>query len=186
MLEQCIMKITVVVKRRQEMLRLRPYKTSDAAYLVQWFTDERSFKMWSADKFEYPLSEVQLKNYKEMYDQDEFGWVFVALNEKGIPVGHFLMRRANYEENSVHFGFIVVDANQRGKGYGSEMVSLGVKYAFEILQVRRVTLGVFDVNPGAEVCYKKVGFITETYDKDIFTYGNEKWGLYNMAIEKEN
>ncbi|QEH70381.1 GNAT family protein [Cellulosilyticum sp. ST5] len=164
------------------MLRLRPFKMRDAAYLVNWLKDERSFKMWSADKFDYPLSVEQLKNYKEMYEEDEFGWIFVALDDKGIPVGHFLMRMADYEKNSVHLGFIIVDPNIRGKGYGVEMVSLGVKYAFEILKVKRVTLGVFDVNPVAEACYKKVGFVTETYHKDIFTYGDEKWGIFNMAI----
>ena len=129
------------------MLRLRPFKMRDAKYLMNWFTDERSFKMWSADKFEYPLSEVQLRNYKEMYEEDEFGWIFIALDEKGTPVGHLLMRMADYEKNSVHFGFIVVDASRRGKGYGSEMVRLAVQYAFEshfvssfILDKRRTSL----------------------------------------------
>ena len=166
------------------MLRLRPFKMSDAAHLINWMRDERSFKMWSADKFQYPLSEEQLKAYKEMYEADEFGWIFVALDEKGIPVGHFLMRMADYEKNSVHLGFIIVDPNIRGRGYGIEMVSLGVKYAFEILKVKRVTLGVFDTNPSAEACYKKVGFVTETYHKDVFSHEDEKWGIFNMAISR--
>lgn len=46
------------------MLRLRPFKMRDAAYLVNWLKDERSFKMWSADKFDYPLSVEQLKIIK--------------------------------------------------------------------------------------------------------------------------
>ncbi len=167
------------------MLRLRPFKMGDAKYLMNWFTDERSFKMWSADKFDYPLSEEQLRNYKEMYEEDEFGWIFIALDEKGTPVGHLLMRMADYEKNSVHFGFIVVDASMRGKGYGSEMVRLAVQYAFEILKVKMVTLGVFDTNPGAQACYRKVGFITESYDLDVLTYKDEKWGMYNMAITHE-
>lgn len=167
------------------MLRIRPFKISDAPYIVNWFNDERVFKMWSADKFNYPLTIEELANYMQLYEQDEFGWIFVALDEKGIPVGHFLVRMADYKKESVHLGFIVVDPEIRGKGYGVEMVKLAVKYAFEMLKVKRVTLGVFDVNPGAEACYKKVGFVTETYHKDIFTYGNEKWGIFNMAITHE-
>lgn len=167
------------------MLRLRPFKMSDAKYLMKWFTAERSFKMWSAGKFDYPLSEVQLKKYKDMYEEDEFGWIFIALDDKGTPVGHLLMRMANYEKNSIHFGFIVVDASMRGKGYGSEMVRLAVQYAFEILKVKKVTLGVFDANPGAKACYKKVGFITESYNPAVFIYKDEKWGIYNMAIYQQ-
>ncbi|PHV70015.1 GNAT family N-acetyltransferase [Sporanaerobium hydrogeniformans] len=167
------------------MLRLRPFKMSDATYLANWIQDERSFNMWSANKLKYPLSEEQIKGYKEMYEIDEFGWIFTALNEKGTPVGHFLMRMADYKKESVHFGFIIVDPSLRGKGYGVEMVSLGVHYAFEILKVRRVTLGVFDTNPAAEACYKKVGFVTETYNKGVFNYKDEKWGIFNMAIQRE-
>lgn len=166
------------------MLRLRPFKMSDAKYMVEWIKEERTFKMWSADKFTFPLTVKELEDYKALYEQDEWGWIFIALDEKGIPVGHFLMRRADYERESVHLGFIVVDPNQRGFGYGREMVSLAVQYAFQMLKVKRVTLGVYDANPRAKHCYEKVGFVTETYDKDVFTYQGESWGMYNMAIER--
>lgn len=32
---------------------------------------------------------------------------------------------------------------KRGMGYGKEMLKLSLKYAFEILKVKKVTLGVF-------------------------------------------
>lgn len=167
------------------MLRIRPFKMSDADLVVNWLKEERVFMMWCAAKFKYPLTVEQLQDYKELYEQDEFGWIFVALDEAGTPVGHFLMRMADYEKESVHLGFIVIDPEKRDHGYGKEMVKLAVKYAFELLGVRRVTLGVYDTNPRAEQCYKKVGFITETYSKDSLTYGNETWGIFNMAIERE-
>ena len=64
------------------------------------------------------------------------------------------------------------------------MVDLAVKYAFDILKVKRVTLGVFDNNSSAHLCYKSVGFIEEKYDENALNYGNDKWGIYEMAIEK--
>ena len=153
-------------------------------FMINWVKEERSFKMWSADKFKYPLTVEQLQDYKNMYEQDEYGWIFVALDEEGTPVGHFLMRMADYEKESVHLGFIVIDPKKRGLGYGKEMVELAVKYAFELLGVRRVTLGVYDINTNAKRCYENVGFVIETYSKDCLTYGDEIWGIYNMAIER--
>lgn len=158
---------------------------SDANLMINWIKEERTFKMWCADRFQYPLTVEQLQDYKNLYEQDEFGWIFTALDEEGTPVGHFLMRMANYEKESIHLGFIVVDNKKRGLGYGKEMVERAVKYAFELLGVKRVTLGVYDVNPGARKCYQKVGFVTETYSQDSFTYRDETWGMFNMAIERE-
>ncbi|NLZ34753.1 MAG: GNAT family N-acetyltransferase [Clostridiales bacterium] len=166
------------------MIRLRPYKKSDAEYIMKWFTDKKAFTQWCADNFTYPLTKEQLEYYYHKYEKDENAWIISALNEEGIPVGHFLMRLADYKKESIHLGFIIVDSKIRGKGYGKEMVSLAVKYAFDILKVKRVTLGVFDNNPAAHNCYKSLGFIEEKYNENTFIYGNEKWGIYNMAIEK--
>lgn len=166
------------------MLRIRPFKISDIDYLLNWLKEERLFKMWSADKFEYPLTTEQLEDYKDRYELDEFAWMFTALDGNGVPVGHFLMRKADYEKGSIHLGFIVIDPEKRDHGYGQEMVRLAVKYAFELLGVNKVTLGVFDSNPRAEHCYKKVGFITEAHNMDALHYKDEVWGLYCMAIEK--
>jgi RimJ/RimL family protein N-acetyltransferase len=164
------------------MIRLRPFKISDCEHLIDWVNDEKTFTMWCANKFTYPLTIEQLIEYIHMYDNVEDGWSFTALDERGIPIGHLLMRMANYENESVHFGFIIVDPSRRGSGYGKEMVSLAAKYAFEILKVKRITLGVFSNNPAAHQCYKSVGFINSEYHEDFFPYKNEKWGLYDMVM----
>lgn len=152
--------------------------------MLNWLKEERLFKMWSADKFEFPLTIEQLEDYKDQYELDEFGWIFMALDTEGIPVGHFLMRKADYQNESVHLGFIVIDPEKRNHGYGQEMVRLAVKYAFEMLGVKRVTLGVFDINPRAQHCYEKVGFTVEAYRPEALHFKDEVWGLYNMANEK--
>jgi RimJ/RimL family protein N-acetyltransferase len=166
-----------------DMVRLRPFKVSDFKYLMEWVGDERQFAMWCANKFSYPLTKQQLLDYKEMYENDEQGWIFTALSDGGKPIGHLLMRKADYSNQSVHFGFIIVDPQFRGNGIGREMVSQAVKYAFEILWVNEVTLGVFDNNPAAHRCYLAVGFQDVTYHSEKFPYKDEKWGLYDMKIQ---
>ncbi len=172
------------MKGAKGVIRLRPYKQTDAEYICKWTADEYTFAQWCADKFTYPLTAEQLHSYYHSYEKDNKGWLMTALDQKGTPVGHLLMRRANYQSNSVHLGFIIVDSTLRGKGYGKEMVSLAVKYAFDILLVRRVTLGVFDNNPNAHYCYKAAGLTDEKYDEGVFPFNDEKWGIYYMAIER--
>jgi RimJ/RimL family protein N-acetyltransferase len=164
------------------MIRLRPYKLSDIEYLIKWMGDEYAFAQWCANKFAYPLTKEQLFSYYNIYENDENAWIMTALNNEGIPVGHILMRMADYQKESIHFGFIITDPQIRRKGLGKEMVSLAVKYAFEILKVKRITLGVFDNNPAAHNCYKAVGFVDDKYNENAYSFGDDKWGVYNMVI----
>ncbi len=163
------------------MIRLRPWKREELKELLGWFSDEEEFSRWSAGKFTYPLTQEQLLDYYERFEKDSRGWIMAALDDKGRLAGHIMMRKADYEKNSVHFGFIVVSPEFRGKGIGRLMVSQGLKYAGEILGMKRVTLGVFENNPAARRCYESAGFRTEEILKDEFDYYGEKWTLVNMA-----
>lgn len=165
------------------MVRLRPLKQSDFKYMLEWMQDECTFSMWCANKFEYPLTEEQLASYKKRLDEEEFGWSFTAIQDSGLPIGHILMRKADYVDQSIHFGFVIINPSYRGKGYGKEMMQLAVRFATDILQVKRITLGVFDNNPAAHHCYQSVGFADVCYHKEKFSYKDEKWGLYDMQYK---
>ena len=165
------------------MMRLRPYKPSDARYVVSWWdgVDEESFIKWSCGKFAYPLTMEQMEaHFRHWCLDEENGWLMTALDEKGVPVGHFIMRLADYEVESIRFGFIVVDPNARGKGYGKEMIRLALKYAFEVLGMKCATLGVFENNPSAKACYEAVGFTAKEYVADYLVYKGVTHAAYEM------
>lgn len=71
--------------------------------------------------------------------------------------------------DELRFGFIIVDPEIRGKGYGKAMIQQGLKFAFQIYGAKKTSLGVFENNLSAYYCYKAVGFLdvisdnTETY-----------------------
>lgn len=168
------------------MLRLRPYKPGDAGYLTDWLKDERTVRLWRADRFSYPLTKDQLEQYWEDFLSDDHAWIFLAVDEKGKPCGHFSFRRVDYVKNSAHMGFIVVNPMERGKGYGREMVTLALRYAFDILKVDRVTLGVFTVNEAAHRCYLSVGFKDEELHRDYDCFNGETWDYLDMAAARED
>lgn len=168
------------------MLRLRPYKPCDAEYIVKWITDEKMFFQWSADRMgEYPLTADKLKDhYKQAEDSDTF-WQMTAIDDSKVPVGHFIMRFTNDELKSVRLGFIIVDSSIRGKGYGKEMLKLAIKYAFEILKVEEITLGVFANNPAAFHCYEAAGFRElESNSRCSYSINGEMWECIEMHVVK--
>lgn len=122
--------------------------------------------------------------YKESYENNEKGWLFTAIDKEGALIGFMSMSKADYERESIRLGFVIIDSSKRKNGIGKQMIDQAIRYAFEILNLSRVTLKVFDNNQAAHSCYKKAGLIDEKYLERVFPYKDEMWGCYDMAIQK--
>ena len=159
------------------MIRLRPYNTNDADIILSWSNDERAFYKWSAGILgEYPIT-------KEQFSFVENLMAFTAI-EDDETVGFFTMRRPSESFDELRFGFVVVDPEKRGCGYGKAMLQLGLKFAFESYGAKKVTLGVFDNNESAYYCYKAVGFKDVTLDKtETYSVLGEEWKCKELMIE---
>jgi RimJ/RimL family protein N-acetyltransferase len=72
-----------------------------------------------------------------------------------------------------------------GKGYGSDAMTLVLRYAFTELNLRRVTLNVFEYNPRAIRCYEKLGFQHEGRVRKYMKRERQRWDLVYMGILKE-
>lgn len=169
------------------MIRLRPYKPSDAWHLLDWWKDasEEDFTAWGAGQFAFPLAMEELDTYFSKWClQEDGGWPMTALDEAGVPVGHFLMRQADYGAGTLRIGFLVINPKMRGRGYGGQMVSQALKYAFEILGMDRISLAVFEHNEGARACYKAAGFCEKEYLPAYVEYKGTTYGAYEMEARK--
>ena len=167
------------------MLRLRPYKKCDAKYIVSWIKDEVSFRKWCADRYEsYPINADDMNKHYSDFDELDTFFQMTAIDESGV-VGHLIMRFIDEEKKILRFGFVIVDDTKRGKGYGKELLRLAVKYAFEILRVEKITLGVFENNTSAYWCYKAAGFSdVETEEEEYYLIMGEQWKCLELEMNK--
>ncbi len=164
------------------MLRLRPYNPLDAQQVIRWIKDEVSFKKWSADRLpSYPPSAEDVNAFYSGCGENFFA--MTAFDDEGVE-GQLTMRFMDEEKTHLRLGFIIVNDEKRGRGYGKGMVTLALKYAFDILKVRKVSLGVFENNPSAMHCYRSVG-LRETGDFWVLSILGEDWKCIEMAVEKE-
>lgn len=167
------------------MQKLRPYKNCDAKYIVSWIKNEYAFRQWCADRYEnYPITAEDInKQYADCAEADNF-YEMTAFDESGV-VGHLTMRFTDEEKTILRFGFVIVDDAKRGRGYGKELLSLALKYAFEILKVKKVTLGVFENNEAAYYCYKSVGFQdVQLEETEIYHVLGEDWKCRELEIDR--
>lgn len=162
------------------MLRIRPYKTIDAQYIINWFENEEEFQKWSCNNFEYPLTEKAFNEWQADIDKREDMFTFTAIDEGGIPVGHFAIKEIDYDKGEMYFGFIVLDLTKRGKGYGKKMLTLAMDYAHNILKINNISIGVFTNNPGAIKCYEALGFKNNYIEEKALEYKGEYWDKLHM------
>ncbi len=164
-------------------MRLRPYREADFEYVVKWIGDERTHAMWCANLMPYPLTKEGLQDFiaKNESKWGDCGYIFT--DDVGYPKGFFIFS-VNVEDNSGFAKCIVVDSSIRGMGYGAQMLEMLFQYAFNIANVDAVRLNVFDSNPRAMHCYKKVGMEEEVFTPDVLQFGDESWGRTRMVAKR--
>lgn len=165
-------------------MRLRPYKSCDAEIIAKWVQNEEVFHMWGGDRFGcFPINAGMIdgkyrRDNGDCTEPDNF-YPWVAVDEENRVVGHLIMRYTGGDPGQLRFGWVVVDDSVRGKGYGKQMLKLGLKYAFEVLDAVKVTIGVFENNAPAHACYRKVGFSDRSLTE------SEPWNVVEMELLKE-
>lgn len=162
------------------MIELRLYKNTDANIIVKWLKNEYAFRQWSADRYEkYPITPDDMNRYYSQYSDDEL-YKLTAVDVNEI-IGHLTIRFIDNARKIARLGFVIVDDSKRDNGYGKQLVSSALKYAFNELKADKVTLGVFENNTPAVHCYLSCGFkIVEKEIIESYQCMGETWNCIEM------
>lgn len=164
-------------------MELRKYQTGDAHVIVKWLKNEYAFCQWSADRYDsYPITADDMNAYYSQYNDNEL-YKLTAVDE-GEIIGHLTIRFIDDARKIARLGFVIVDDTKRGNGYGKQLVSSALKYAFDELKADKVTLGVFENNTPAIHCYLSCGFrIVEKEIIESYQCMDEIWNCIEMELK---
>ena len=166
-------------------LTLRPYKASDATTIVSWIKSEYLMRQWCADRYShYPVTPEDMNSYHKRYiDGQRSRALTMTVGDE--VVGYITLRTTASDTIEQRLGFVIIDDAKRGLGLGKALVSMAVKYAFETIGATKVSLGVFDKNPGAIHCYEAAGFHrVSRSDTENYTCLGETWNCIEMEQHK--
>jgi RimJ/RimL family protein N-acetyltransferase len=71
------------------------------------------------------------------------------------------------------------------KGYGTDIMNVLLRYAFTEINLKRVTLSVFEYNPRAIRSYEKAGFCHEKRRRRALNREGQRWDELYMGILRE-
>ena len=158
-------------------MTLRPFTINDAPIILSWIKNKAAFRKWSADR--YPTFPPKPEDMVAQYESDVI-FPFTAMDNEGKVVGHIIFRYPDSSKTVIRFGFVIVDDNLRGKGYGKQMLQQAIQKAQQEFGAKKITLGVFDNNPSAFYCYQSVGF--KVTGADTYLIDGEEWTEKEMEM----
>ena len=157
----------------------------------------KAFTHWRRDSEFMRLidsSEVMLRSQKdsqkwiekELEDQEVNQYMFTirTLAEDKL-LGDIGLSVVNWMSRDAFVGLGIGERDFWGRGYGTDVMKVILRYAFTEVNLRRVTLSVFEYNPRAVRSYEKAGFVHEGRMRQFLNREGKRWDLLFMGILRD-
>lgn len=150
-------------------VQLKPLEKKHLSKCVEWLNDPEITENLS---FSEPISMEDEERWYEQLLMDKSSRVYIIETVEGDYIGNLGLHEIDLHNRKTEMGLFIGDKKLWGKGYGTEAVLLGLRLAFEGLNLNKVFLRTFMNNKRAQKCYEKAGFTKEgILRQDIFKNG---------------
>lgn len=145
---------------RGSQVYLRALEPSDVSRLLRWFNDPEITQYVLRGRL--PINELRENEWLANQYKSESEVVFgVGRLEDEQLIGAVGIHDVQWVDRFGTVGIVIGDQNNWGFGYGTEAMSLMLRYGFDTLNLNRIELSVFDFNERAMKSYLKLGFVEE-------------------------
>jgi RimJ/RimL family protein N-acetyltransferase len=152
-----------------ERVVLRPFRDGDADALMQAILNDPEADRLTGTHATF--TEEQVRAYAATRNE-QTDRLDLAIEHEGRCVGEAVLNEWDPDNRSCNFR-IMLTADGRDRGLGTEATRLIVGYGFEKLGLHRIELEVYAFNPRARRVYEKVGFVAEGVRRDALLWDGE-------------
>ncbi len=103
-------------------------------------------------------------------------------NASGEFVGGCSLQQIDMRNRHAELSIFLLTSAQRGKGVGLAATRLLLQYAFEVVNLERVYLGVYTFNQAGMRVYERAGFRYEGRLRHMLYYQGQWWDEWQMGI----
>ena len=167
-----------------EKCYLSPCSSKDAEKWTEWFNDlEMTLPLGDEAYTPFSLEKCREDVNRIIQQQDH---IFTIVDiESDTPIGRCLLFGIDWVNRHTMLGIFIGEKTFWSEGYGQEATTLLLDYAFTLLNLNSVMLGVMSFNERAIQCYKKVGFKEIGRRRQARIIGDRKYDGILMDILAE-
>lgn len=155
------------------------------------------FSKWSRDselarlEAARPATLYTKKQIKEFIEKELLGdrpdlfFFMIRSLEDDRLLGETGLDTVQWQHGESFVGISIGEKEFWGKGYGTDAMRVLLRYAFNELNLHRVSLTVFEYNPRAIRSYEKAGFSVEGRERKFLERGGKRWDMIYMGILRQ-
>jgi RimJ/RimL family protein N-acetyltransferase len=160
-----------------ERVRLNALTSDDLPTIVRWYEDADFMRLYDALPAR-PKSEAELTKWLEGLQKDKNTFAFaVRTQDSDALVGTVELDGILWAHRVSGFGIAIGDRAHWGKGYGTEAAQLTLAFAFNELNLHRITATVFSYNARSIALMEKLGFQREGAFREFLQRDGERYDM---------
>ena len=164
-----------------KLVRFRAIEPEDAERAHRWINDREVTQFLMA---RYPFSLASERDWAtqatKTNDFTETRFAIETLD--GVHIGICGLHRGRPEDRWADLGIMIGEAEYRSQGYGTDSMLTLLRFAFYQMNLNKVALGVFEINPRAMAVYKKCGFIEEGRGREEYYQDGRYIDVVRMGV----
>jgi len=173
----------MIVLDNKICLRKPDLKDIDALYEIK--NDKKAATLLGG--FSNGYSKMDIENWIILHNskKEEVLYLIETVGDSKV-IGHVGLYDIDFRVRKAEFAILIAGETHQGKGYGSLYTKFMIDYAFNELNIRKITLSLLSDNLHALSLYKKYGFIREGLLKDEQFKNGNYHDVILMALFNEN
>jgi RimJ/RimL family protein N-acetyltransferase len=172
-----------VVFLRGKKTILRPPAESDLPRIVRWINDPEVRRLISNI---YPQTEEEEKEWlKNLGKKKPSDIVLLIETTEGRPIGLMGIHQVNWVDRTATTGAVLGEKDTWGKGYGSDAKMQLLKYAFDMLNLRKIFSRAIAFNERSVRYSLKCGYEREAVLRERFFRDGRYWDEIILSIGRD-
>ena len=174
--------------RGDQVQLIPPDPDVDAGLIARWMRNSEFVRLMDTD----PARLMSVKKHKQWLDKelleeqrdDELFFLIRTLQE-GKKIGLIGLDGIRWVHGDAWVGIGLGELSHWGQGYGTDAMQVVQRYAFEVLNLHRLSLSVFEYNQRAIRSYEKAGFTMEGSARKFLNREGRRFDLIFMGILRD-
>ena len=128
----------------------------------------------------------KLKSFLKDVEKKKILFWAINIKKTNNHIGNIKIDPVHSNHGTCEYGIMMGDKLEWRKGYAKEASELVIKYCYDNLNLRKITLGVVEKNTSAIELYKKLNFTIEGRFINHVNYDGVLYNMIRMALFNKN